>query len=516
MLFNSYAFICGFLPITLFVFFFLGRAGLTRGAKLWLIAASIFFYAWWNWKFVALLAASICLNYAFGVLIARARPSVHAKRLLIAAVTLDLGCLAWFKYADFFIANIDGISPGLLPLLKITLPLGISFYTFTQIAFLVDVYRGVAVEFAFDNYVLFVTYFPHLIAGPILHHKQMMPQFAERETYRVRAENLVIGLTYFCIGLMKKVLLADHLSYYVGGVFSASEHGSVSFLAAWSAVFAYTFQLYFDFSGYCDMAIGISKMFGVTLPLNFNSPYKAANIIDFWRRWHMTLSQFLRDYVYIPLGGNRLGKARRHINLMLTMFLGGLWHGANWTFVIWGVLHGALLAVNHLWSEWRARRGIAARGWTAPLLGGASAGLTFFCVMTLWVFFRAANFDSAGSMIFGMTGMTGIRLPAVFERILSGPLAALHLPDVTFGNDFILREEPVQMGRMLLLFGVAAVLAFCFPNSQEIAGRLQRMRLKSQPMAGAVYAAWGVALAIVLCMSLTMVFHKSEFLYFQF
>ncbi len=305
-------------------------------ARILLILASLFFYAWWNPKFVLLLLASAGMNYFFGVRIARARPSSHARHLLTAGVVLNLLCLGYFKYANFFIANYNALAGSQLAFVQVTLPLGISFYTFTQLAFLIDVYRGIAVEFRFPNYLLFVTYFPHLIAGPILHHKQMMPQFADRNTYRVRSKNLAIGLTFFCLGLLKKLYLADSLGAYADASFGASAHGSVSFLTAWVGALAYTFQLYFDFSGYCDMAIGISWFFGIQLPINFNSPYKAPNIIDFWRRWHITLSNFLRDYVYISLGGNRKGKVRRHVNLMATMFIGGLWHGASWTFVVWG------------------------------------------------------------------------------------------------------------------------------------------------------------------------------------
>ena len=485
VLFNSYPFICFFLPFTLGVYFILGRTGWVRSAKLWLIAASLFFYGWWNPKFVSLLIASICLNYACGFLIGRTRPSRQARYLLAAGVVANLVCLGYFKYANFFIENYDHLFSGNFSLINITLPLGISFYTFTQIAFLVDVYRGIAVEFDFANYALFVTYFPHLIAGPILHHKQMMPQFAERKTYRVRADNLVIGLTYFCMGLVKKILLADHLSSVASGAFAASEHGQVSMLTAWVGAFAYTFQLYFDFSGYCDMAIGISRMFGVVLPFNFNSPYKAANIIDFWRRWHMTLSAFLRDYVYISLGGNRLGHVRRHVNLMATMFIGGLWHGASWTFVVWGVLHGILLVINHLWSDLKQQWRIGV-GSSGTVLRYTSVAVTFLCVMVLWVFFRATTFSSAWNMLSGMTGASGV----------SGQIVKL---------DFYLLAAPI--------------LAFLFPNSQEWVAKLEGLQLKSVFGIRIGYAAWGLTMGAVLCSclwTLLMARHKSEFLYFQF
>ena len=519
MLFNSQAFICLFLPVTLLCFFFLGRSGWTRGAKLWLILASFFFYGWWNPKFVSLLAASIAVNYFFGIWIGKTRPSKLSLRLLTAAVGIDLGCLAYFKYANFFIANYNDLTRGGFEALHVTLPLGISFFTFTQIAFLVDVYRGIAIEFQFDNYILFVTYFPHLIAGPILHHKQMMPQFAEKKTYRVRSENLIIGLTFFCMGLVKKLFVADQLSPYANAAFAASEHGSVFFSTAWAGALAYTFQLYFDFSGYCDMAIGISRMFGVDLPLNFNSPYQADSIIDFWRRWHMTLSRFLRDYVYISLGGNRLGHVRRHVNLLATMFLGGLWHGAAWTFVVWGTLHGFLLVLNHLWDDFRNRWPVPSSPSLVRLFHSGSVALTFLCVTILWVFFRATSFSSAKNMLFGMVGATGINLPAGLARYGHAPLQALHVPGVIFDDSAMLCPGTVlRVGHEFVLWYLIPifVLTFACPNSQQVVGLLAARKWGSPARAGAAHVAWGTVLGAILCVSLLFVTHKSDFLYFQF
>jgi alginate O-acetyltransferase complex protein AlgI len=515
MLFNSQAFICLFLPITLAVFFFLGRARKFRAAKVWVVLASFFFYAFWNPKFVVVLLASIIVNYAFGIFIGKTRPAPISRYLLIAAITVDLACLGYFKYANFFIANYNQLTNGGWAALHVTLPLGISFFTFTQIAFLVDVYRGIAVEFDFANYVLFVTYFPHLIAGPILHHKQMMPQFADAKTYHVRAENIVIGLTFFGIGLLKKLVIADLLSPYADAAFAVSEHGAVPLLTAWVGALTYTFQLYFDFSGYCDMAIGISRMFGVELPLNFNSPYQAASIIDFWRRWHMTLSRFLRDYVYISLGGNRLGKIRRHVNLLITMFLGGLWHGASWTFVVWGSLHGILLVINHLWDDLRPTRGEP-----STLRRCGSIAATFLCVTLLWVFFRATTFSSAKNMLLGMTGLSGIVLPKGLERFLQHPAQILHIPGVTFddagmilpGSGSLHIGANFFLGYLLPVF----VIAFALPNSQELVAKLTGLSWKSGSRVRAMHVAWGLALGIVLSVSIILSAHKSEFLYFQF
>ena len=518
MLFNSQTFLCLFLPVTLVTFFFLGRGAWIGAARLWLILASFFFYGYWNPKYITLLFASIIVNYVFGILIAKALPGPRARYLLIAAVTVDLACLGYFKYADFFIANFNHLAHGSLPALHVILPLGISFFTFTQIAFLVDVYRGIAVEFEFANYVLFVTYFPHLIAGPILHHKQMMPQFADPRTYRVRTENIVIGLTFLCIGLLKKLVIADQLSPYADAAFGLAGHGDVPLLTAWIGAIAYTFQLYFDFSGYCDMAIGISKMFGVDLPLNFNSPYKAAGIIDFWRRWHMTLSRFLRDYVYISLGGNRLGPVRRHVNLLVTMFLGGLWHGANWTFVVWGTLHGVLLVINHFWEELRTHLGRPEK--PSPLAHATSVALTFFCVLILWVFFRATNFSAAKHMLLGMAGLGGIVLPPGLEPHLQHPLQLLHIPRVTFDDSAMLVAGDINlhMGADFFLFSLLPVfvIAFACPNSQELVAKLTALRWSTPMRANAAHVAWGVALGLVLCVSIILSVHKSDFLYFQF
>ncbi len=322
MLFNSYSFLLAYLPVTLLGFFLVGRFGKAAGAA-WLSACSLFFYAWWDYRYVILLLASICINYFIGGYIARRSATAHGRRALGIAVAGNLVLLGYYKYADFFLSSANAILGTNWPILGIILPIGISFFTFTQIAFLADAYAGKVTEYRFIYYVLFVTYFPHLIAGPVLHHKEMMPQFDEDCNYRPDAANFAVGLTIFAIGLAKKVLIADNLAIYAAPVFSP-EATAPTFFIAWGGILAYTFQLYFDFSGYSDMAIGLSRLFGVRLPLNFNSPYKARNIADFWRRWHMTLSRFLRDYLYIPLGGNRHGTFRRQINLMTTMVLGGL------------------------------------------------------------------------------------------------------------------------------------------------------------------------------------------------
>ncbi|MCW5575859.1 MAG: MBOAT family protein, partial [Burkholderiales bacterium] len=413
MLFNSQAFIFLFLPLTLLVFFGLGRLSAKLAAG-WLAAASLFFYGWWSPAYVLLLLASILGNFFAGTAIARAHTAgdaARSRRLLTLAVIADLALLSYYKYANFFVDNLNAVTGAGLSFSEIILPLGISFFTFTQIAFLVDAHQGKAREYNLVHYGLFVTYFPHLIAGPILHHGEMMPQFARREIYRPQHDLIAAGLTLFVLGLAKKVLIADGVAPYVAPVFDAPGAGvTLTMLEAWCGALAYTFQLYFDFSGYSDMAVGLSLLFGVRLPVNFHSPYKAVNIIDFWRRWHMTLSRFLRDYLYVPLGGNRKSRTRRYINLLVTMLLGGLWHGAGWTFVLWGALHGVYLVINHGWREFRRRLGHNIHQST-PWGRRAGCLLTFIAVVAAWVLFRAPDIESAAAILRAMAGFNGLVLP---------------------------------------------------------------------------------------------------------
>jgi D-alanyl-lipoteichoic acid acyltransferase DltB (MBOAT superfamily) len=407
MLFTSAEFLFGFLPVVVVAFFAIAKVAGRPAAAAWLVLASLFFYASWRYEYLALLLGSIAFNYAAGRSIQQnhATHRHRAKAVLAAAIAANLLTLGYFKYANYFINTAEAIVGRPLVDLDILLPIGISFFTFTQIAYLVDSYAGKVRERNPVHYALFVTYFPHLISGPVLHHAQMMPQFGDAETYSPRLRNFVIGLAFVTIGLAKKVLLADSAAPVANDVFNAPAITALSTATIWQGVLAYTLQIYFDFSGYSDMAVGLSLLVGVRLPYNFDSPYKAQNIIDFWRRWHMTLSRFLRDYLYFPLGGNRRGPGRRYVNLALTMLLGGLWHGASWTFVVWGGLHGFYLIVNHLW---RRLTGASDRedherpaGWSARAAGTA---LTLLCVIVAWVCFRATTFGQATSILAGMLG----------------------------------------------------------------------------------------------------------------
>jgi alginate O-acetyltransferase complex protein AlgI len=478
MLFNSYLFMFLFLPAALIGYFGLARVG-NLAPVIWLALASLVFYASSNWQFVALLLASVAFNYLIGLLLisGRLRPGPRFTVLTIG-VAGDLGMLGTFKYAGFLAANLNALfSTGLA--VEIVLPVGISFYTFTQIAFLVDAYRGNVARYRLPHYALFVTYFPHLIAGPILHHKDMIPQFERAETKRPNPHLILCGLIIFAIGLFKKTCLADGIQPLVGPAFGAN---SPSFDQAWIGALAYTFQLYFDFSGYCDMAVGISLMFGIFLPLNFNSPYKATSIIDFWRRWHMTLSQFLRDYLYIPLGGNRHGGFLRYINLMITMLLGGLWHGAAWTFVVWGALHGAYLCINHAWNNYGPA--IAPRFERAAKFAGSM--LTFVAVVVAWVFFRADSLSSAWYVVSRMAEPANI----VFGRA-----------EIAHG----------------LLIVVYAAIAWFAPNTQAIVGYDHSNRTVGEGLGARINRpAFIYATAAALAFGILGIQQHSEFIYFRF
>lgn len=414
MLFNSPIFIFMFLPVTWFFYYLLLKTKLIKPALAWLVLCSLFFYGWWNPAYVSLIVLSMIFNFIAGRFICSA--STWRKAILVTGVSANLGLLGYYKYCDFFISIANTVASTQFNFQHIILPLAISFFTFTQIAFLVDSYNNETREYNFLHYCLFVTFFPHLIAGPIVHHKQLAPQFANQTSIDTR--DVAIGLTIFAIGLFKKLILADSLAANVAQVYGATGTtltNTPDFFAAWMGTISYTLQLYFDFSGYSDMAIGLSLLFGIKLPINFNSPYKALNIIDFWRRWHITLSQFLRDYLYIPLGGNRKGKARRYMNLWLTMLLGGIWHGASFNFVIWGALHGFYLMINHMWQNLCHSLRLDAITKLLPTKI-ISLVITLLAVMVAWVFFRAYDFHSAKVILQSMCGMNGLDIPQALSH----------------------------------------------------------------------------------------------------
>ena len=403
-------------------------------------------------------------NFLFGrAILDNFKNEKYIKLVLFLGVTLNLFLLGYYKYSNFFVDNINSLTGSSLYLNTIVLPLGISFFTFEQIAYLVDTYRGKSKRYSLLHYCTFVTFFPQLIAGPIAHHKEIIPQLENQDIYKFNYQNFSSGITLFFIGLFKKVMIADKLAGFATPVFDAAELGyTLTFFESWIGALAYTFQIYFDFSGYSDMAIGLGIMLGIKLPFNFNSPYKATNIIEFWRRWHMTLSRFLRDYLYIPLGGNRKGTISRYNNLIVTMLLGGLWHGASWTFVVWGGLHGFYLIINHSWSH-LVKYLTKNKNGTTHLGRIFSTLITFIAVIVAWVFFRAESFQGAMIVLEGMVGSNGIILPDHYELKLGSLANHISAIGVSFGNVnyFISKMDILFLSSLFLI-------VWALPNSQEI------------------------------------------------
>ncbi|MBI3796727.1 MAG: MBOAT family protein [Deltaproteobacteria bacterium] len=523
MLFNSYPFIFAFLPITLLGFFLIGGRLRQRSAIAWLVGASLFFYGWWDPTYLWVITTTMIFNYGAALALRSQRwHPTYKKAFLALCITVNLLRLGYFKYANFFVANVNQLGGTNFHLDPIVLPLGISFFTFVEIAYLVDAYRNEVGDYNFLDYCLFITFFPHLLAGPIVHHKEMLPQFSNPRIYRFHAKSLAVGLTTFTLGLFKKAVLADSVAVYANHVFHAAAIGvQLTFLEAWGGALAYTLQLYFDFSGYSDMAIGLGLMFGIKWPLNFYSPYKSVNIIEFWRRWHMTLSRFLRDYLYFSLGGNRKGAARRHVNLLITMLLGGLWHGAGWTFVIWGGLHGTYLVINHAWQAVRRHLGLTQSYWWTHEL---ARGLTFLAVVVGWVFFRAADVPTALSVLKAMAGHNGLLLFTPLSRV----------PPHSVDASLLHREATVTSLLSPFVFGdplpgiawiVGLLLVVRFlPNTHEFMRRFKPTCndyqdpiiitpewLRWQPT-----RAWALMVAVMLVLAVFRLADNSEFLYFQF
>lgn len=401
MLFNSIEYIFIFLPIVFLLYFYFNSKRLTIMSKATLVFSSLFFYSWWNTIYLPIILVSMLFNYTIGNSFDQTK-KIKNKPLLIIGICANLSLLGYFKYVDFFILNANFILGTNYDFLHIALPLAISFFTFQQIAYLVDSYKGETKEYDFLSYALFVTFFPQLIAGPIVHHKEMMPQFTNRWNLVKNYKNIAIGLFIFSMGLFKKIIIADRFAKTADIGFA--NINLLSTIEAWATSFAYTFQLYFDFSGYTDMAIGSALLFNIKLPQNFNSPYKALNIQDFWRRWHMTLSRFLKDYIYIQLGGNRKGELRVFANLVITFLLGGLWHGAGWTFVFWGFLHGFALIIHRVWQKFNINLNTII-AWF----------ITFNFINITWVFFRADSIQNA----FGLLHKMFIFSPTTTEKLLT-------------------------------------------------------------------------------------------------
>ena len=494
------------MPIVFAGFFLLARIS-QRVASGWLAMASIFFYAYWSIKALPVLVISICVNYWFGTLLSR-QEQKYRKALLVLAITANLVALGYYKYINFFIDNINDMRDLMeldpLDSISILLPIGISFFTFTQIAFLIDNYQGKVKERSFIQYTLFVSFFPHLLAGPLLHHRQMMPQFSMPENFVIQKEKIVIGLFIFAIGLAKKLLIADTLNSYISGFYISLARGSEpNLLASWTACVGYTFQLYFDFSGYSDMAVGTALLFGIWLPFNFNSPLRATSIIDFWQRWHITLTKYVGEYLYTPITLQfvRLGQTLPSVfdiifSLVIpTVFIFlvlGFWHGANWTYVIFGGMHGLYIVTNHLWrrffplpnkknkknQSYKTIKMVAA--WT----------LTFLAVNIANVMFRSDSIPTAVIVYKGMLALNGYSLG--------------QMPDIY--------AWIAGLKVTLLAIGSAFLIVLLMPNTITVASFSTKEVLQKSVVA---YASIVILVAIIYAL-LQVSFYESPFLYFKF
>jgi len=497
MLFNSPAYIFAFLPITLFLYFLLSRLSSKRPAKIWLVMASLFFYGWLKPEYIFLMMASIFVNHQLGRKILHSESPHRAKAVLILGVIFNVSLLVYFKYANFIVDNFSWITSTSYGPFDIILPLAISFFTFQQIAYLVDCYGDHDKDYDFLDYSLFITFFPQLIAGPIVHHKEMMPQFSKAGNSRYEFNNFSKGVFVFSLGLFKKMAIADTFAIWATAGFDNAS--ALTFFDAWAVSLSYTFQLYYDFSGYTDMAIGAALMFNIWLPLNFNSPYKALNIQDFWRRWHMTLSRWLRDYVYIPLGGNRISSIRTASNLFLTFVIGGVWHGAGWTFIVWGALHGIALIAHRIWQQ------------TGVKINTAIAWFfTFMFVNATWVFFRAKDIETALNILKGMIGRNGFHVSDKFMQVLNAlygvPQKIVKISNLPFHSSLITLQ-------CLLLFGVIALIA---PNTMEIIDRTPGHDHSRAPYYRNTIVVLAAGLTAGFATLLLITTTGSEFLYFNF
>ena len=451
MLFNSYEFIFLFLPITLIIYFTLNRYGKNNIAKGWLVIASLYFYSYFHLSYLYLILSSIIVNYFIGnKLNHKSLTGKERKIWMVIGVIFNLGLLGYFKYYDFFVENINIVFRTNFTLLHILLPLGISFFTFQQLSFIIDSYNEKSMKYDFLSYCLFVTFFPQLIAGPIVLPNEMLPQFEDKRNKLINYENMNRGLYMFSIGLAKKVIIADTIANFANAGFDKME--TLNIIEAWMTSISYTLQLYFDFSGYCDMAMGIALMFNIVLPLNFNSPYKSTNIQEFWKRWHMTLGRFMTNYLYIPLGGNRLGERKTLRNLFIVFMTSGIWHGAGWNFVIWGCLHGICILIHRVWKN-SGRKMNKLLGWF----------ITINLVNIFWVFFRAETLNGALKVLKGMFNYKSL-ITVVLEMEQKNNLMRIYqeIKDIFGANEIDIA---------ILLF--ATIITFLLNNTFNIVNSLK-------------------------------------------
>ena len=507
MLFNSYIFIFAFLPVMLVGFYALKRMGYFRASKIFLVLGSLFFYGYWKLSYLPILLLSMGVNYFFALKINHScRGGGIRKKWLIVGVSFNLLLLGGFKYTDFIFSNLNSLGAS-LPLPHILLPLALSFVTFQQIAFLVDTYRSEEIKrIDWLDYSLFITFFPQLIAGPIVHHKEMMPQFASllsKGRGLIDWERFARGLFIFSIGLFKKVVIADQFGVWANNGFSYVQKGGIlNFLESWATSLSYTFQLYFDFSGYCDMAIGIALFFGITLPINFNSPYKASNIKEFWKRWHMTLGRFLTEYLYIPLGGNKKGFSRELVNVFIVFTLSGIWHGAGWGFIIWGVLHAIAMIIQRVY-RYVLKSVFGIEEIRSKVYIVLCWILTFNFINLSWVFFRSESVSGAVDLIKGMVGMNGVVVPSGLQIYLQKiiPFISIKTGELT---SII---SPSDNKTPILYLTIFFLIALCCQNSINLSKKASQKYLAN------------IFCSLLLTLALIQIYasdYQETFLYFNF
>lgn len=485
MLFNSYVFILLFLPLALLGYFFINRTRQYKLANLFLIGMSLWFYGYFNPSYLFIIVGSIAVNYIFCRLFYLPMSKTIKRLLLIVLLLANIGVLFWYKYFDFFVTNINVLFSSDFNLLHLILPLGISFFTFQQLSYVIDCYKGLAPKYSFSDYALFVCFFPQLIAGPIVLHSEVIPQFEDHSKRSFNSENFAKGITAFAFGLVKKMFLADTFGIAVNwGYQNISALGTVN---AFLVILAYTFQIYFDFSGYCDMATGIGLMFNIKIPMNFDSPYKSKTVAEFWKRWHITLTRFFTTYIYIPLGGNRKGRVRTYVNMFIVFFVSGLWHGANWTFILWGVMHGLAVIFCRMF-----KRGIeripAFISWAA----------TFAFINLTWVYFRAESITQGNQMLGQLFSFVNVPLWTELKD-------SFMLPEFTFVKNLLFPNfTSFSLLIMLAFFLFALFASLAMKNTNE---RIETFRptLKNA-ICTVVFLVWGIV-------SLSGV---STFLYFNF
>ncbi|MDR6121584.1 alginate O-acetyltransferase complex protein AlgI [Bacillus sp. SLBN-46] len=480
MLFNSYIFILVFLPIVFAGYYLLLNLKNKNIAKIFFVIANLYFYSYWNVKYLPIIVSSIAVNFSLATILNKIQSLVLKRIILTLGILFNIALLGYYKYYDFFITNINAVFRTDISLLNLALPLAISFFTFQQIAYLVDTFREGTKEYSLLDYVFFVTFFPHLIAGPIVHHREIIDQLRDGSNYKMKSKNIASGLYIFSIGLFKKVIIADTLAEWAN--LGYNNIASLTLFDSWITTLAYTFQLYFDFSGYCDMAIGLGLIFNIKLPVNFNSPYKSLDIQDFWRRWHMTLGRFFTHYLYIPLGGSRKGNIRTYINLFIIFFVSGFWHGAGWTFVIWGILHGIASVINRYW-----------KGLNIKLPKYIAWFITFFFVHIAWVFFRSPDLTTAKVMLTKMFSIQSFHFPAGITAVLNERLGTHFIP---WSYYFDLK--------LSALFVVILAIVLLAKNS------IERLNSFKPSYRTAVFISF---IAVIALLYLNRV---SEFLYFKF